>query len=443
MKDTFGIHDIAFKAPSLYLPIEDLAIARNIDPAKLIHGLGLKKMSVCDVDEDIITLAASSVIQLLEQNPELNPDKIGRIYVGTESSIDGSKPIGTYVHELVRQYYERRGIDTIGINHIDVVDITFACIGAVDAMHNSLYYLYANPDKVAIVVAADIANYDLDSPGEYTQGAGAAAVLLSKDPSLISLSDKWGISVKNEHDFFKPIRYKKVNGEFLEIHDEKPIFDGQLSNSVYQNRITEAWEHFRTEELIGTYDQLIFHLPYAYHGRRIIAPILQQELKNENTFNTLCSEQNIDPEDEQITRLFSKTEFYKKWVKVAVAEGDKLSSEMGNLYTASLFLSLVSYCLSDSVQTDNKLLFFAYGSGSKAKVFEGKIQAQYRTKTKSWHIDKNLADRVKITFNEYISLRKKELKTPLAKTNVILQESSGITPTNKFERTYVLKTLVL
>ena len=443
MKDTFGIHDISFKAPSLYLPIEDLAIARNIDPAKLIHGLGLKKMSVCDVDEDVITMAASSVIQLLEQNPELKPDKIGRIYVGTESSIDGSKPIGTYVHELVRQYYERRGIDTIGISHIDVVDMTFACIGAVDAMHNSLYYLYANPDKVAIVVAADIANYDLDSPGEYTQGAGAAAVLLSKDPSLISLSDKWGISVKNEHDFFKPIRHKKVDGELLEIHDEKPIFDGQLSNSVYQNRITEAWEHFRTEELIGNYDQLIFHLPYAYHGRRIIAPILQQELKNENTFNTLCSEQNIDPEDEQITRLFSKTEFYKKWVKVAVAEGDKLSSEMGNLYTASLFLSLVSYCLSDSVQADKELLFFAYGSGSKAKVFEGKIQAQYRTKTKSWHIDKNLADRVRITFNEYISLRKKELKTPLAKTNIILQESSGITPTNKFERTYVLKALVL
>jgi len=50
---------------------------------------------------------------------------------------------------------------------------------------------------------------------------------------------------------------------------------------------------------------------------------------------------------------------------------------------------------------------------------------------------------VRITFNEYISLRKKELKTPLAKTNIILQESSGITPTNKFERTYVLKALVL
>jgi hydroxymethylglutaryl-CoA synthase len=439
MNDTFGIHDIAFKAPSLYLPIEDLAIARDIDPAKLIHGLGLKKMSVCDVDEDIITLAASSVIQLLEQNPELKPDKIGRIYLGTESSIDGSKPIGTYVHELVRQYYETRGIDTIGINHIDVVDMTFACIGAVDAMHNSLYYLYANPDKVAIVVAADIANYDLDSPGEYTQGAGAAAVLLSKDPSLISLSDKWGISVKNEHDFFKPIRYKKVDGELLEIHDEKPIFDGQLSNSVYQNRITEAWEHFRTEELIGNYDQLIFHLPYAYHGRRIIAPLLQQELETEGTFDAICAENDIDPNDEQVSRLFSKTPYYKNWIKATIAEGDKLSSDMGNLYTASIFLSLVSYCLSDTAQTDKELLFFAYGSGSKAKVFTGKVQPQCKEKSSCWDIARHLEGRIKITFDEYIALRKKELKAPLANSNTIAQESSGISATNKFERTYTLK----
>jgi hydroxymethylglutaryl-CoA synthase len=439
MNNTFGIHDIAFKAPSLYLPIEDLAIARDIDPAKLIHGLGLKKMSVCDVDEDIITLAASSVIQLLDQNPDLKLTDIGRIYVGTESSIDGSKPIGTYVHGLVQQYFDSKGKDTTGINHIDVVDMTFACIGAVDAMHNSLYYLYANPDKVAIVVAADIANYDLDSPGEYTQGAGAVAVLLSKNPSLVSIPDKWGVSVKNEHDFFKPIRYQKVNGKILEIHDEKPIFDGQLSNTVYQNRITEAWEHFRSDELLEKFDQLIFHLPYAYHGRRIITPLLQQELETEGTFDAICAENDIDPKDEQVSRLFSKTPYYKNWVKATIAEGDKLSSDMGNLYTASIFLSLVSYCLSDTVQTDKELLFFAYGSGSKAKVFTGKVQPQCKEKSSCWDIARHLEGRVKITFDEYTALRKKELKAPLANSNTIAQESSGISATNKFERTYTLK----
>lgn len=90
----------------------------------------------------------------------------------------------------------------------------------------------------------------------------------------------------------------------LEIHDEKPIFDGQLSNTVYQNRITEAWEHFRSDELIGDYAQLIFHLPYAYHGRRIITPLLQQELETEGTFDAICTENDIDPKDEQVSRLF-------------------------------------------------------------------------------------------------------------------------------------------
>ncbi|MDG2454765.1 MAG: hydroxymethylglutaryl-CoA synthase [Bacteroidia bacterium] len=440
MNDTFGIHDLALKAPSLYLPIEDLANARDIEPAKLIHGLGLRNMSVCDVDEDVVTLAAGSVIQLLEQNPNVKPQDIGRIYVGTESSIDGSKPIGTYIHNIVHQYFTTKKINDSGINHIDVIDMTFACIGAVDAMHNSLYYLYANPDKVAIVVAADIANYDLASPGEYTQGAGAVAMLLAKNPALVSLSEKWGVSVKNEHDFFKPIRYQKINNQMVEIHDEKPIFDGQLSNAVYQDRITEAWEHFKEEELLNNYDHLIFHLPYAYHGRRIVAPLLQQELKDTGSFDTICSKNALDTEDEQIGKLFSKSKYYKDWVQSKVAAGDNLSSDMGNLYTASIFLSLVSFCASAGNLRDSKLLFLAYGSGSKAKVFSGKVQAGYHRKTALWQTEKHLVNRTKIKFEQYISLRNKEITRPLSHQNTVLQKSSGITPTNKFERTYALKT---
>ena len=36
-----------------------------------------------------------------------------------------------------------------------VVDLTFACVGGVDALHNSLDYVRVNPDKKAIVIAAD------------------------------------------------------------------------------------------------------------------------------------------------------------------------------------------------------------------------------------------------------------------------------------------------
>ena len=112
---------------------------------------------------------------------------------------------------------------------------------------------------------------------------------------------------------------------------------------------------------------------------------------------------------------------------------------MGNLYTASIFLSLVSFCASASNLQDNTLLFLAYGSGSKAKVFSGKVQTGYYDKTASWQTDNHLTNRTKITFDQYVSLRRKEITTPLSDQNAVVQESSGITPTNKFERSYVLK----
>ena len=439
MNTPFGIHDIALKAPSLYLSIEELAEQRGIEPAKLTKGLGLSHMSVCDVDEDVVTLATGAVIQLLEQNPDIRPADIGRIYVGTESSIDGSKPIGTYVHALVEQYFANKGRDSSAMRQVDVIDMTFACIGAVDAMHNSLYYLYAEPDKVAIVVAADIANYDLASSGEYTQGAGATAVLLKKNPSLLSLSTRWGTSTKSEHDFFKPIRLKVEEGELIELHDEKPVFDGQFSNLTYQNRIAEAWDYFKKDQKIQSYDQLIFHLPYAYHGRRIVSSLLIKELQDTQSYAAICEEYDINPTDDDAKKQFVKSAYYKGWTTAKVGPGDRLSSKMGNLYTASIFLSIISSLTSENVKRGDSLLCFAYGSGSKAKVFEAKVQENFTQKTSKWVVDEQLESRIQISFEQYVRLRKNRISKPIAAAKQVAQVASGITETNRFERTYSFK----
>ncbi|MEY2924604.1 MAG: hypothetical protein RLZZ337_1152 [Bacteroidota bacterium] len=433
---TFGIHDLAFKAPALYLPIQDLAEARGIEADKLRFGLGLQNMSVCDANEDVVSLAAASVIQLLRQNPEIKPSEIGRIYVGTESSIDGAKPIATYVHHLVAEYFENNGVSAKELMHCDVVDMTFACIGAVDAMHNSLAWLKSEPDKVAIVVSADIANYDLGSSGEYTQGAGAIAVLLKENPDLLVIGDKWGVATKSEHDFFKPIRLKVEEEEIVSIHDEKPIFDGQFSNTTYQNRITEAWKHFSTDNHFSDYSNLVFHLPYAFHGRRIITSLLIDDLKTTNQLASFA--QDLDSNSTDFIKLFSKTDYYKHWVKQHVAAGEKLSSEMGNLYTASIFLCLMSSLMYGEISEGDKFLFFAYGSGSKAKVFEGQISADYAKKINQWNVEEQLKWRRQINFETYLQLRNNQVASPISDINNITQTASGITETNKFERTYSL-----
>lgn len=432
MISNIGIDDMALEIPSLVLPIKDLAEARGIEPDKLKYGLGLEAMSVCDVNEDVVSLAAGAVLRLLKQNPEITPEQIGRIYVGTESSIDGSKPIGSYVHHLVNDYYDKEHNVLV---HTDVIDMTFACIGAVDAMHNSIYYLQANPEKVAIVVAADIANYDLGSSGEYTQGAGAVAVLLKSQPRLLTIDDSWGVAMKSEHDFFKPIRLEQQGDKIVQLHDEKPIFDGQFSNETYESRIKEAWGQLSGSKQLRDHNKLVFHLPYAFHGRRIITGLLIEELTKNGEIDQICADYDLDISDPKFTKMFSKTPYYKNWLKGAIAPGEQLSSHMGNLYTASIFLSLMSV-LSNDLSSDENYLFFAYGSGSKAKVFRGNVGSEAESVVLKWSCKEQLASRKVISFSDYEKLRMDQMPTPLSDRKGIQQTASGIQPTNRFERTY-------
>ncbi|MCO4819433.1 MAG: hydroxymethylglutaryl-CoA synthase family protein [Bacteroidetes bacterium] len=434
-----GIDDMAFTAPALALPIKDLAEARNIEYDKLRFGLGLKSMAVCDADEDVITLASTALIHLLQQNENLNPRDIGRIYVGTESSIDGSKPIASYVHEIANQYFNSNNQGENSLRNCDVIDMTFACIGAVDAMHNSLDYLACNPTKTAIVIAADIANYDLGSPGEYTQGAGATAILLKANPRLISFHSSWGVAMKSEHDFFKPVRLEVLNGEVKEMHDEKPIYDGHLSNETYKQRIEEAWENYATDSSISEYDYLVFHLPYAYHGRRVISSLFEKDLKTSGLLEQIYQESEIDINTPNTSKQFAKSDYYKQWVKKHVSGGEVYSSDIGNLYTASIFLSLMSTLKNNPVSHGQSVLFFAYGSGSKAKVFSGTIEPGISQVIARWNLDRFFDESRSISFSTYIDLRSKKVSKPIAPKKLVVQLSSGVTATNRYERGYSIR----
>ena len=122
-----GIDDMSLYVPNIYLPIETLADERQIEVAKLEKGLGLHKMAVPDVHEDAATMAANAVMDLIDKN-NLDPRQIGRIYLGTESALDGAKPTATYVLDMLEARYQHHFGEQCFLN-CDVVDLTFACVG--------------------------------------------------------------------------------------------------------------------------------------------------------------------------------------------------------------------------------------------------------------------------------------------------------------------------
>ena len=423
MRMKTGIDAISFDVANIHLPIKTLAVARNIEPEKLEKGLGLIKMTLPDVHQDVVVFGANALTKLILEN-EINLNEISRIYVGTESGIDSSKPISSYLINLMEQKF---GEDTLA--ECDVVDFTFACIGGVDALQNCIDFVKLNPTKKAIVVTTDFAKYDLNSTGEYTQGAGALAMLVTSNPRIIAFDENWATSTKGVFDFFKPYRtiskeaitknenndpwFDNLEAE-IEVHKDQPVFDGQYSNQCYMDRTRNAYFSFKklkntTETLYNTWNSIIMHLPYSFQGRRMLSEIYALD-----SADKIISE-NIEPADYQNKiKEVGKSDDYKKFVTGKLQPAELASSLIGNLYTGSIFMGLLStlahYYDTKQEVAGTKFGFLAYGSGSKSKVFEGTIQPEWQSALAKVKLFENLEESVEIGFETYESLHKKQQK---------------------------------
>ncbi|MGO4817371.1 hydroxymethylglutaryl-CoA synthase family protein [Flavobacterium sp. W22_SRS_FP1] len=424
-----GIDCISFDVAKIHLPITTLAKARNIEPEKLEKGLGLLKMTLADSHQDPVVFGANALTKLIQDN-NIDLNEIARIYVGTESSVDSSKPISSFLVGLMEQKFGENCL-----SECDVVDFTFACIGGVDAMQNCIDYIKLNPTKKAIVVTTDLAKYDLNSTGEYTQGAGALATLITANPRIIAFDNNWATSTKGVFDFFKPSRTiskKAITGKDtnepwfdnleseIEIHKEQPVFDGQYSNQCYMERTRNAYFSFKklkqtNETIYNSWKSIIMHLPYAFQGRRMLSEIY-----------ALDSETKIIIGNEDATeyqnklKAISKSDEYINFVAEKLVPAELASSLIGNLYTGSIFMGLLSTLAhfhgTNQEIANFKFGFLAYGSGSKSKVFEGTIQDNWKEAVAKCSLFETLKSSFEIDFETYEKLHKKEynqsIRTP-------------------------------
>lgn len=451
-----GISQIGFSIPQSYVDINELAEARGIIPDKLTKGLGLKKMAVCKEDETIDVLIANA-LEDLWRNSANHGDTldsflkdVDRIYLGTESAIDGAKPSVTYGLNTLSKRFD------FDYSHIDVVDLTFACIGSVDALHNCIDYVRLNLTRKCIVVAADIAKYDLNSGGEYTQGAGAMAYLIENNPRLVEYSSIVGVDTKADFDFFKPLmKIKKediandisqqlnldddaqaglnawlnptespndgngnegalngigsIPGDYIPVLRKEPVYNGAYSNKCYKDRMGNALNRFlnQGDSDIQNFEGWVFHLPFCYQGRKIaIHYWFEHVLKKSEDLKDIVNQIGEVPEENskefaQWLKGVSKTDIYKRFAEQRIASGEWLSAELGNMYTASIFFSLMSF-IAQSEGEQSEILQMAYGSGSKSKVLAARITCakEARLELKNRFQDA-MNSRVKLGIEEY------------------------------------------
>ena len=95
-----GIEALGIAVPPTYVAMEELAKARGVEPSKYLEGIGTSSMAVALPDEDTVTLAARAAKMALE-SAGVSPNDIALLAVGTETAVDHSKPVASYVQSLV------------------------------------------------------------------------------------------------------------------------------------------------------------------------------------------------------------------------------------------------------------------------------------------------------------------------------------------------------
>lgn len=341
-----GIDKLGFYVPSYYIELSELALARDVDPNKFIIGLGQNKTAIVEKSQDCITLAANAAKLILEKE---DLEKIDLVLFTTESGVDESKAAGIYVSSLLDLPRKCR-----------FVELKQACYSSAIALSFAQNHIQNNPESKVLILASDIAKYGIKSAGEPTQGAGSVAMVISSNPQIMELDMNSTFVSENVADFYRPVGCSV------------PIVDGKLSTDTYikffQEVYLEYLEKFNLTE--NDFAGICLHMPYTKLGQKA----LQTQINSEHIFNR-----------------YEASKFYNK--------------EIGNIYTGSLFLSFISLLESDdSLNENDRIGFFAYGSGATGEFFSGKLVEGYKA-----HLNKTvhqalLKNRIKLTIEEYETL---------------------------------------
>lgn len=426
-----GVDDLAIYVPKLYLDYKDFAEARGIDPQKLEYGIGIKKMAITDTNQDSACMAANACLKLMQRN-RLHPEDIGRVYVATESSLDESKAMNSFVVGMLEQIYGEGSFE-----HAGGIECKFACVSGSYALYDNANWIRAeeNNGKAAVVIVSDIAKYDIGSAGEYTQGGGAVALLIKENPRLMAFDQKVAsTTIKNEYDFYRP------------FGKETPLVNGSYSNLLYLISVRKAFDAYKEkaiktglvklkdgESITDHIDFFAVHLPYRKMGEKALAYLLRHEWRHlprwkhvvkevgtpepqpkdpRGTIESVLADTEFMKADEQFRRAFMQTSFYNEVYEKKMATSLEASALIGNLYTASMYMglrSLLEFEHKKGTDLEGKRIGFgSYGSGSSAMVFSGIIQPEYKEIVSRMDLDADIGPRQRLSIEEYERLHRKE-----------------------------------
>jgi len=446
MNDSVGISGFAVYVPPYRVDLKSWCewTDSSWDKTEAVVGRSFRMRGPA---QSVYTIAATSVLRLIE-NYGIDPQSVGFLGFGTESSTDNSAG-AVIIKGMIDDALRAKGKPPLSRN-CEVPEVKHACLGGIYALKNGLRYLaLEKEDRRAIVVSADIAEYARGSSGEPTQGAGGVAILLEKQPTMleIDLPNIGSASSYRAVDFRKPVLRNIIRGALNCHFQDLPVFNGKYSTTCYLDETLHALddmldrmgkapaEYYR--ELAATFMHRPYHrmpetsfaMSYLFalgrdgsEGRKLLA---EQCAAIGMNVDELLAEMNSTPDvldlvrngtiDEdvyplcvQILREFRKSPEFAALVASKMSLGADIMKEIGNVYCAALPAWMAAGMEEAANRgTDlagGKVLAVGYGSGDAAEAIPMRVVEGWEAAARRIGFEEALEAPQNLTRAQYESL---------------------------------------
>jgi len=356
-----GVHTIEIYYPQFYIKQTEMeeydARPDRYGPSvigKYTKGIGQIEARFPTDDEDPVSFAMTCIHRLLERmerdgwnetgrwsdSGETLPvwHAIGRIDVGSESLVDRSKSIKSYVMDIFERYGGNPG-------NIEGVDQYNACYGGQAAGLAVLSWLESDrwDGRYGIGCGDDIS--EQHSMGLAFCGASCCAALFYPNAPLAHHSLR-STCVLHRYDFFKPVGW----------HSMAPLSDGKYSIDAYMTAIDVCYQGLKKKmngkALLSIVDYNVFHTGGGYHVVK-------------KAFLRMC--QSDDPSSNKAAR--------EAKLEVMLMPSVHILKIIGPCHTSSSFLNMSSVCMSEYDKAIGKhMMVFTYGSGCAASMYQTRFE---------------------------------------------------------------------
>eukprot|EP01060_Flectonema_neradi_P040070 TRINITY_DN9013_c5_g1_i1.p1 TRINITY_DN9013_c5_g1~~TRINITY_DN9013_c5_g1_i1.p1 ORF type:complete len:526 (+),score=98.84 TRINITY_DN9013_c5_g1_i1:71-1579(+) len=443
-----GISGMAVHVPPFKVELKDWCEWTGNDFGKVGNVIG-SSFRVPGNNENAYTMAASAVMKLLEAY-NIDGNDIGFLGLGTESSTDNSAG-AVIVKGMVDAALVQLGKTPISRN-VEVPEFKHACLGGVYAMKNACRFVDTDSsNKLAIVVASDIAEYERGSTGEPTQGAGAVAMLIEKKATMIDVHyHQAGKSASYRGpDFRKPVarHFSDKWATTTPRVSDFPVFSGPYSTTVYTDTTIHSVEDMLHSMGLpggaGTYfDELsaiFFHRPYKMMPIQAMSVLYVRGLvrgqSRKDHLKELCEKagvsiEQLEREMEQdskvdpfavitetgeppvmhkatgkVAKVLRSDPVFKELLATKMGLGQEKVSQFGNLYSASLpaWLAVgMEDAASNGVTLSGKnIVAIGYGSGDASEAIPMTVLPTWKESALKINTLSTLQKSIPLTKEEY------------------------------------------